>query len=50
MKLIDLSVPISPSIREPIAAKIEYSSHRDGALQASVFLGLKPDDFPEGQA
>lgn len=50
MRLIDLSVPISPSIREPIAAKIEYSSHSEGAMQASALLGLKPDDFPEGKA
>lgn len=50
MKIIDLSVPISPRICEPLPAKIEYSSHKEGAQQAAAMLGLKPDDFPESQA
>jgi len=50
MKLIDLSVPISPRICEPLPAKIEYATHEDGALQAATALGLKQEDFPEGKA
>ena len=50
MKFIDLSVPLSPSIREPLPAKIDYSSHEDGAQQAAAILGLKPGDFPESRA
>lgn len=50
MKLIDLSVPISPRIREPLPAKIEYATHEDGALQAAAALGLKQEDFPESKA
>ena len=50
MKLIDLSVPISPQIREPLPAGIQYSTHEDGAQQAAAALGLKQEDFPEGKA
>ena len=50
MKLIDLSVPLSPSIREPLPAKINYASHEEGAQQAAAILDLKPDDFPESRA
>ncbi|UUZ83729.1 cyclase family protein [Paenibacillus sp. P26] len=50
MKMIDLSVPISPAIREPPPAKIEYASHEDGARQAAAILGLRPEDFPESKA
>ncbi|MDU0201027.1 cyclase family protein [Paenibacillus sp. MAH-36] len=50
MKLIDLSVPISPQIREPLPAKIDYSTHEEGAVQAAAALGLAPENFPEKKA
>jgi kynurenine formamidase len=49
-QIIDLSVPISERVREPIPAKIEYEDHSKGALQAAAVFGLKPEDFPESKA
>ena len=40
MKIIDLSVPISPRIREPLPAKIEYASHEAGHSKLRRYLGL----------
>ncbi|MCD1257585.1 cyclase family protein [Paenibacillus athensensis] len=47
---IDLSVPITPRVREPIPAHVHYASHKDGALQAAAALQLEPHNFPESQA
>ncbi|MFA1820894.1 cyclase family protein [Virgibacillus oceani] len=50
MKIIDLSVPLSENIKEPLPAKIAYKDHKQGAKQAAGMLGLKPEDFPESKA
>ena len=50
MKLFDLSVTLSPKIKEPIPAKIDYHTHEDGARQGAAALGLQPESFPEGKA
>lgn len=49
-QFIDLSVTLSPNIKEPLPAKIDYSSHEEGAIQAAHILGLTPEDFPEKKA
>ncbi|GGA42561.1 cyclase family protein [Paenibacillus physcomitrellae] len=50
MKLIDLSVPLSPRIKEPLPAKIDYHSHEDGARQGAAILGLQTEFFPDSKA
>lgn len=50
VRLIDLSVPISEKVKEPLPAKIEYLRHEQGALQAAQMFNLEPSDFPEGKA
>jgi len=50
LQFIDLSVPLSPTIKEPLPAKIDYASHEAGAVQGAHILGLKPEDFPESKA
>lgn len=49
-QVIDLSVPISEKVKEPLPAKIEYMQHEQGAVQAAGLFGLTPDDFPERKA
>ncbi len=50
MRIIDLSVPISEKVKEPLSAKIDYVKHEEGAVQAAQMFGLEPTDFPEGKA
>lgn len=50
MRIIDLSVPISEKVKEPLSAKINYVKHEEGAAQAAQMFGLEPTDFPEGKA
>ncbi|MEC5423370.1 cyclase family protein [Virgibacillus sp. C22-A2] len=50
MKIIDLSVPISNKVKEPLPPKISYKMHDEGAIQAAGLFGLKPEDFPDGKA
>ncbi len=53
MKLIDLSVTISPGIKEPLPLTITYENHREGARNMGPKLlgGLQADDlFVEGNA
>lgn len=50
MKVIDLSVPMINSAKEPYPAKIEYESHEQGAEQAADLLGLHKTDFPDEKA
>lgn len=50
MKILDLSVPMINTAKEPYPAKIEYTSHEAGAKQAAELLGLKTSDFPDEKA
>ena len=50
MKIIDLSVPMINTAKEPYPAKIEYESHEQGAEQAAQLLGLEKTDFPDEKA
>lgn len=50
MKVIDLSVPMINTAKEPYPAKIEYESHEQGAEQAAELLGLQKTDFPDEKA
>lgn len=50
VRIIDLSVPISEKVKEPLPAKIEYVKHEQGAVQAAQLFGLEPSDFPESKA
>jgi kynurenine formamidase len=53
MKIIDLSVTISPEIKEPLPLTIQYENHKEGALKMGPKLlgGLAGDDvFVEGNA
>ncbi|UOQ49782.1 hypothetical protein MUN88_06815 [Gracilibacillus caseinilyticus] len=55
MKMIDLSVPLSPKVKEPTPPKIQYNNHEQGAEEAiHVFkqkgLELKKEDFHRGKA
>jgi len=52
-QIIDLSVPLKAGIAsdpEQILPQILYQNHSIGAQQmATIFLGLNPEDLPEGQ-
>ncbi|ARI78550.1 cyclase family protein [Halobacillus mangrovi] len=50
MNILDLSVPLSPTVKEPTPPSIQYHSHKDGALQAAEHLGITPDDLYKGKA
>src|SRR5699024_12311726 len=50
MKIIDLSVPMINTAKEPQPPKIEYESHEQGAQQAATLLGLEPTDLPDERA
>ena len=50
MKIIDLSVPMINTAKEPQPPKIEYESHEQGAQQAATLLGLETTDFPDERA
>ena len=53
MRIIDLSVTISPEIKEPLPTSIVYESHKEGAEKtASKILNgmVSKDAFPEGNA
>lgn len=49
-RFIDLSVPISPGLKEPIPASIRYFSHAEGAKQASRMLDIPASAFPDSKA
>ncbi|SDQ16755.1 cyclase family protein [Virgibacillus salinus] len=49
-QIIDLSVPLSEKVKEPLPAKIDYSKHEQGAVQAASMFGLEANDFPEKKA
>ena len=50
MKFIDLSVTISPDIKEPLPTSIVYEGHKEGArkMGAILFDGVPSDAFVEG--
>lgn len=50
MKIIDLSVPMINTAKEPFPPQIEYESHEQGAEQAASILGLEKSDFPDEKA
>ncbi|QXD15413.1 cyclase family protein [Rhodocaloribacter litoris] len=52
IRLVDLSLPISERIREPLPTRIEREDHRTGALNmARTLLGdVTPEAFPDGLA
>ncbi|MEB1807039.1 MAG: cyclase family protein [Bacillaceae bacterium] len=50
LKIIDLSVPLDSEAKEPFPPQISYSEHKEGAEQAAQLLGLKAEDFPDGEA
>ncbi|WP_226584549.1 cyclase family protein [Halobacillus litoralis] len=50
MKMIDLSVPLSPKVKEPTPPSIHYHSHKEGADQAVQHLGITHDDLYQGKA
>jgi kynurenine formamidase len=53
MKIIDLSVTLSPEIKEPLPTTIVYESHQEGAEKtvAKILKGVVDKDaFPEGNA
>lgn len=50
MKLIDLSVPLSPSVKEPLPPSIMYHTHEDGAEQGAQLLGIEKKAFRDGKA
>ena len=45
MKLIDLSVPLSPAVKEPLPPSITYHSHEEGAVQGAQILGIEKEAF-----
>lgn len=47
-KLIDLSLPLEPSLSEPEPVHIEYVSHREGAELLTKGSGIDPNSFPDG--
>ncbi|MGA8942373.1 MAG: cyclase family protein [Thermoactinomyces sp.] len=49
-RFIDLSVPISPRLKEPTPASIRYFSHAEGAMQASRILDIPASAFPDAKA
>ncbi|ASN04264.1 cyclase family protein [Virgibacillus necropolis] len=49
-QIIDLSVPISERVKEPLPAKVDYCKHEQGAEQAAKMFELEPNDFPENKA
>jgi kynurenine formamidase len=53
MKIVDLSVTISPEIKEPLPTTIVYENHKEGAEKtvAKILKGVVDKDaFPEGNA
>ena len=50
MKIIDLSVTISPEIKEPLPTSIVYENHKEGAqkMGAKLFKGIPEDAFIDG--
>ncbi|SDH66725.1 Kynurenine formamidase [Alteribacillus persepolensis] len=50
MKFIDLSVPLSPSVKEPLPPSIVYHSHEEGAEQGAKLLGIEKEAFRNGKA
>ncbi|KGX86273.1 cyclase family protein [Pontibacillus marinus] len=50
MKMIDLSVPLSPKVKEPTPPSIQYKSHEDGAHEAIKHLGIQKTDLHNGKA
>ncbi|MFG6116155.1 cyclase family protein [Halobacillus sp. MO56] len=50
MKLIDLSVPLSPKVKEPLPPAIAYHTHEDGAEQGAKILGMEKEAFRDGKA
>lgn len=47
MKFIDLSLTIAPNNSEPVAVRIDYVNHIDGALMLGESAGLTEKDFPD---
>lgn len=55
MRMIDLSIPLSPKVKEPTPPAIRYNSHDDGAEEGvralnQFGLNLTKDDFYRGKA
>ena len=50
MKIIDLSVTISPEIKEPLPTSIVYEDHKEGArkMGSKLFQGIPADAFIDG--
>src|SRR3982750_141682 len=50
MKIIDLSITISPEIKEPLPTTILYEDHKEGArkMGSKLFNGVAADAFIEG--
>jgi kynurenine formamidase len=46
-KIVDLSVPIDESIKDPLQLSINYETHEQGAELGAKLYGVKPEDFPE---
>jgi kynurenine formamidase len=47
MALIDLSLTIAPNNSEPVAVRIDYISHKDGANMLGQSAGLTYKNFPD---
>lgn len=50
MRVIDLSVPVEPSVGEPVPVEIDFVSHADGADILGKPAGLDRNAFPDGMA
>jgi kynurenine formamidase len=48
IRIIDLSVPLLQSSNPLSKVEIQYVSHKEGGKLISSLLGLKQEDFPEG--
>ena len=50
MRVVDLSVPVEPSVSEPVPVEIEFVSHAEGADILGKPAGLDRTAFPDGMA
>lgn len=50
MRIVDLSVPVEPSVGEPVPVEIDFVSHADGADILGKPAGLDRTAFPDGMA
>jgi len=50
VRFIDLSVSHGYTVSEPYPAKIEHSTHSNGAIRLAKLAGIEPTDFPDTMA